>query len=308
MSTTSPAIAISVSGLVKRYGKFEVLRGFDLQIEQGAIHGLVGLNGSGKTTTIECILGLRSRDSGSISVLGYQPERLHDAGGRVVAVFDTPSLHPNLTLRQCLDYASLLCEKPVRSARDVEQLLGIDRFSNFKIRHLSLGNKRRASIAQALLGQPELIILDEPFNGLDAEGVDDVLELITALNRDEATTFLLSSHQLPYLEQICSHIAILHRGEIAVSDRISNLLEQSSHAVLLKTDQQDAALSLIQTRAELNYLSTDQADYLHVEINGMSSAALNQLLVENQIPVAEIILKRASLASLFREITSEEPA
>jgi ABC-type multidrug transport system ATPase subunit len=308
MSISSSACAISISGLVKKYGEFQVLHGLDLQVERGTIHGLVGLNGSGKTTSIECILGLRSRNSGSISVLGHAPEQLYSAGGKVVAVFDTPSLHPNLTLRQCLEHARLLCENPIRSSADVEQLLGVDRFSNFKIKHLSLGNKRRASIAHALLGQPELIILDEPFNGLDAEGVDDVLALITDLNREAGTAFLLSSHQLPYLEQICSHIAILHQGEIAVNDKISNLLTQSSNSVLLKTEEQAAAIALIQSQAELKYLLTDKADYLHVELTTMSSAALNLLLVENQIPVSEIILKRASLANLFREITSEEPA
>lgn len=308
MSTSSHVAALSVSNLNKKYGEFEVINNLDLQIERGSVHGLVGLNGSGKTTTIECILGLQSRNSGSISVLGHAPEQLHKARGKVVAVFDTPSLHPNLTLRQCLNHARLLCETPVRSAQQVELLLGIDRFSDFKIRHLSLGNKRRASIAQALLGQPELIILDEPFNGLDAEGVDDVLALITSLNREAGTTFLLSSHQLPYLEQICSHIAILHRGAIVVSDYITSLLAQSSNTVLLKTELQEKALSLIQNRSELNYLQTDQAGYLHIEIGATSSAALNQFLVEQQIPVSEMIVKRASLANLFREITSEAPA
>jgi ABC-2 type transport system ATP-binding protein len=308
MSTNSGAVALSVSGLNKNYGDFEVIKDLDLQLETGSILGLVGLNGSGKTTSIECLLGLQSRNSGDISLLGHPPEQLHLAGGKVVAVFDTPSLHPNLTVRQCLEHAILLCENPVRSAEDVELLLSIDRFSDFKIRHLSLGNKRRASIAHALVGQPELILLDEPFNGLDAEGVDDVLDLITTLNREEGTTFLLASHQLPYLEQICSHIAILHRGEITVSDRISNLLEQSSNIVLLKTEQQEKTEALIQGRPELKLLFADVAEYLQIELNEMSSAALNQWLVENQIPVTEMILKRASLANLFREITSEGSA
>ena len=137
MSTSSHAAALSVSSLNKKYGEFEVINSLDLQIQQGSIHGLVGLNGSGKTTTLECILGLQSRDGGSISILGHAPERLHGANGRVVAVFDTPSLHPNLTVRQCLNHARLLCESPARSAQQVELLLGIDRFSKFKIKHLS---------------------------------------------------------------------------------------------------------------------------------------------------------------------------
>jgi len=123
---------------------------------------------------------------------------LHSAKGKVVGIFDTPSLHLNLTVRQSLNHAALLVESQSRTPAQVEALLGIEKISNFKVKHLSLGNKRRASIAQALLGSPDLIILDEPFNGLDAGGVDDVLALIKNLNQEEGTSFLLSSHQLPY--------------------------------------------------------------------------------------------------------------
>lgn len=300
--------ALSVTGLNKSYGSFEVVKDLNLQIEQGSIHGLVGLNGSGKTTTIECILGLQSFNAGDIKVLGYGPANLHNANGKLVAIFDSASLHPNLTVRQCLNQARLLCENPVRSAAQVEQLLGIDRFSNFKIKHLSLGNKRRASIAHALLGQPDLIVLDEPFNGLDAEGVDDVLKLITSLNKEEGTAFLLSSHQLPYLEQICSHIAILHKGTIAVSDTVSSLLAHTNTTVLLKTDHPEQAISLITQTDKITLLKQDEANYLHIAIDEMDSATLNRLLVEKQIPVSEMVLKKASLASLFREITSEAQA
>lgn len=300
--------ALSVTGLNKSYGSFEVVKDLNLQIERGSIHGLVGLNGSGKTTTIECILGLQSFNAGDIKVLGYGPANLHNANGKLVAIFDSASLHPNLTVRQCLNQARLLCENPVRSAAQVEQLLGIDRFSNFKIKHLSLGNKRRASIAHALLGQPDLIVLDEPFNGLDAEGVDDVLKLITSLNKEEGTAFLLSSHQLPYLEQICSHIAILHKGTIAVSDTVSSLLAHTNTTVLLKTDHPEQAISLITQTDKVTLLKQDEANYLHIAIDEMDSATLNRLLVEKQIPVSEMVLKKASLASLFREITSEAQA
>jgi ABC-type multidrug transport system ATPase subunit len=297
--------ALSVTGLKKNYGSFTVLDDLNLQIEKGAIHGLVGLNGSGKTTTIECILGLQAFDSGSISALGLAPKQLHLGKGRLVAIFDSPSLHPNLTVRQCLQHALLLCGQPTRSASEVEKLLGIDRFSDFKIKNLSLGNKRRASIAQALLGDPEFIILDEPFNGLDAEGVDDVLELINSLNKNRGTTFLLSSHQLPYLEQICSHIAILHEGKISHSDTISNLLGNTQTTLQIRTNKAEAANNVLADIPGIQIHSSDDDDCVSISIADGNSAFINQTLVENQIPVSELILKRASLAGLFREITSE---
>lgn len=298
--------ALSVAGLNKKYGSFAVLDDLNLQIDKGSIHGLVGLNGSGKTTTIECILGLQEFNSGSITALGYPPPQLHLSKGRLVAVFDSPSLHPNLTVRQCLEHALLLCEKPKRSAEDVETLLSISRFRDFKIKNLSLGNKRRASIAQALLGDPEFIVLDEPFNGLDAEGVDDVLELIRTLNRDQGTTFLLCSHQLPYLEQICSHIAILHKGKICHSNTINNLLGNTQTILQLKTAETEAASKVLEAISGAELIDIDTDGYLNIRIFDTDSIAINQAMVENKIPVAELILKRASLAGLFREITSED--
>ena len=239
-------------------------------------------------------------------MLGQNPRFLHKTQGRVVAVFDTPSLHPNLTVRQCLQHASLLCNQTFRPPREVEQLLGIEQFQNFKIRNLSLGNKRRTSIAQALLGKPELIVLDEPFNGLDAEGVNDVLHLITRLNREESTTFLLSSHQLPYLEQICTDIAILNKGSIAINSDVSSLLKTSGNKLMLKTTAETLAISVLNTIKGAEYRYTDNEGYLHVQIATNESAELNQILVAKQIPVSEMILQRGSLEKLFREITSEE--
>jgi len=298
--------ALSVTGLKKNYGSFAVLDDLNLHIEKGSIHGLVGLNGSGKTTTIECILGLQDFNSGSITALGHSPHQLHLAKGKLVAIFDSPSLYPNLTVRQTMQQALLLCDNPARSAADVEELLGLSRFSAFKIKNLSLGNKRRASIAHALLGDPEFVILDEPFNGLDAEGVDDVLSLIGSLNREHGTTFLLSSHQLPYLEQICSHIAILNRGKIRHSDTISNLLGKTQATLQIMTAETEAASSILKNMPGVELLRIDEQGYLNISGSDCDSATINRTLIENQIPVAELVVKRASLASLFREITSED--
>lgn len=304
MQTSNSDVALAISGLNKKYGDVPVLSDLQLTISRGAIHGLVGLNGSGKTTTIECILGLQHFQSGDIAVLGHKPNRLHEAKGKVVAIFDTPSLHPNLSVRQNLTLAKLLCPAPVRTESEVEKLLGLKRYSQYKIRQLSLGNKRRCAIAQALLGNPELVLLDEPFNGLDAEGVDDVLQLIQQLNRDHGTSFFLCSHQLPYLEQVCSHIAILHKGGIAASGTIADLLGNTVNIALLRTDQSAQAQQMIASLPGVTDEGMDDNGYLRIALGDMSSAALNQHLVSNQIPVSELHLQRASLAGLFRQISS----
>ena len=304
MSTSTSALALSVNGLNKSYGSFEVLKNLTLELKRGAILGLVGLNGSGKTTTIECILGLQEANSGSVSILNHTPQQLHATRGKIVGIFDTPSLHPNLDVRQSLEHAELLSENLVRRPQQVEALLGIEKYSKFKVKNLSLGNKRRASIAQALLGNPELIVLDEPFNGLDAGGVDDVLSLIRQLNKEEGTSFLLSSHQLPYLESICSHIAILHQGEISVSNTVAELLANTSHSILLKTETESAAIQFLQTQDDITIINKNAEGYIQLTTQNLQSSELTRLLVENHIAVNELILQKASLSNLFRSITS----
>ncbi len=305
MKHSDSAPALSISSLHKSYGDFSVIEELSLQVQTGAIHGLVGLNGSGKTTTLECLLGLQRFNSGEIELLGYRPEQIYLSQGRIVAIFDTPSLNPNLTVRQCLLHARLLCANPARGCEEVEALLGIEQFSAFKIKNLSLGNKRRASIAQALLGNPELVILDEPFNGLDAGGVDEVLKLIKQLNRDQGTTFLLSSHQLPYLEQICTHIAILHQGQIQLNDSKENLLKESSTRVSIRTNHAKEARELLASHEGIEILPADSPDQLQVSLQQGDSATINAMLVNAGIPVAELIPHRASLDSLFRHATRE---
>ncbi|MCB1671626.1 MAG: ABC transporter ATP-binding protein [Pseudomonadales bacterium] len=298
---------LKIAGLRKSYGSAQVLNGLDLEVEAHGIHGLVGLNGSGKTTTMECVLGMQRYDSGTVEVLGLAPSRLYRAGGDVVAIFDTPGLHPALTVRQSLEHARLLCKQPQRSCAEVERLLGISSYRDYRIRHLSLGNKRRASIAHALLGDPRLIILDEPFNGLDAEGVNDVLELISRLNRERGTAFLLSSHQLPYLEQVCSHMAILHAGRIAVSDRIGRLFSRDHARILVTCDQPEAATRLI-GESGLGRVESRDHNQLLCELLQGDAAAINTLLVSAGLAVSELQEQRDSLMSLFYRITADQTA
>jgi len=305
MPASDNASILAVSGLTKRYGQHTVVDGLNLEVAPGAIHGLVGLNGSGKTTTLECILGLQRFDGGDIRVLGLAPEQLYRGAGRIVGIFDTPSLNPNLTVRQCLRQAELLCANPRRRPVEVEDLLAIRRFSNYRIKHLSLGNKRRASIAQALIGNPELIILDEPFNGLDAGGVDDVLALIQDLNRQYGTSFLLSSHQLPYLEQVCSHIAVHHKGTIPTSAAVTELLADTGTRILLRAGDEQQARQVLATLPGITIEQRDSAGYLHLATDNVESAQLNRDLVSRNVDVAELLVKRPSLDSLFRELTRD---
>jgi len=302
-----PDAPLRVTQLCKRYGDFEVLKQLNLEVEPGAVHGLVGLNGSGKTTTLECLLGMQAFQSGEVKLLGLNPDQLHKSHGGIVSIFDSPSLHPHLTVRQVLEHASLLCERVVRRPEEVEALLGIGRYSNFRIRTLSLGNRRRASIAQALLGSPRFVILDEPFNGLDAGGVDDMLALIGKLNREEGTSFLLSSHQLPYLEKICSHLSILHKGQIVVSDRVEHLFSAQQSRLQVYCDDVVRACAIVQDIRGVTIEDNSATGILTLQLDNVAPALVNQRLVEKGIMVDELVRERASLTSLFHDITARDP-
>jgi ABC-2 type transport system ATP-binding protein len=314
MNAHSEATAvISLNGISKHFGRVEVLRNLDLNVERGAIHGLVGLNGSGKTTTLECILGLQQFQSGCAKILGLDPNELHRAEGDIVAVFDTPSLHVNLTVRQALSHAALQlptkkhtrgsAAEPNRSVDEMMSLLGLSRYESYKLRSLSLGNRRRTSIAHALLGNPKLVLLDEPFNGLDAGGVDEVLSLITTLNREFGTSFLLSSHQLPYLQSVCTHLSILHGGQIVASGSLGDLLKGSDAKLIVRTpDLASAQALLMQFDGIQGVISENNA--LSITLAGAKPAAVNRALVNAGIEVNELVHVCASVDSLFRELTS----
>lgn len=291
-------------GLRKRYGDVAVLHGVDLELPAAAVFGLVGLNGSGKTTTIECTLGLQGFQEGEVSVLGHGPAELFRLQGDVVAIFDSPSVPPHLTVRQCLEHARLLCPKPRRGCAEVERLLGLESYTRYRIRQLSLGNRRRVSIAQALLGEPRLILLDEPFNGLDAGGVDQVLDLIAQLNRESGASFLLSSHQLPYLERVCSHVAILHKGRIAAAGELQELLDDSGSRVVLHSTQTEFAAQLLKNDSRVTDLERLSSTHLKMRLRRWNSEQLVFFLVANDVPVRELIQQRASLDSFFRELTA----
>jgi ABC-type multidrug transport system ATPase subunit len=301
-SQVDAVLPLRIEGLRKRYGRRQVLRGVDLTVPKGAVYGLVGLNGSGKTTTIRCALGLSHGDGGSVSILGLPAGEIHRTAGRVGAVFDSPCLHPDLTVRRALEHARMLCGPRSMEPAEAEALLGLERWGRVKVRRLSLGNARRASIARALIGRPSLLVLDEPFSGLDAGGVDDVLALVGRLNRSEGTSFLLASHQLPYLEGICTHVAVLHEGRIALDGPLGTILGARRAQLVLRTSEPGRALDLLRARPGVASAGIADDGRLRLEIEGADPAALNRDLVEAGFSVSELLPAPPSLEAAFREV------
>jgi ABC-2 type transport system ATP-binding protein len=205
--------AIRVSGLVKRYGSYEALRGIDFEIGAGEVFGLLGPNGAGKTTTIEILEGYRERDGGEVEVLGQDPQRADRAWReRLGVVLQSSSLYPNLTVRESLRIFGGYYSSS-RDPGEVIELVGLAEKAGSRVRTLSGGQKRRLDLGLALIGNPELVFLDEPTTGFDPGARRAAWETIRGL-RSLGTTILLTTHYLDEAEQLSDRVAVLREGRI----------------------------------------------------------------------------------------------
>lgn len=301
--------ALKVEHLVKRYGSVVILHDVSLEVADHSLFGLLGLNGAGKTTTLACALGLARPTSGRAEVLGVSSREIHRTKGRIGVLFDGSTNYAQLTVRQNLEVALLMSGigGGGRSPADVERLLDLHRVSNRRAKKLSFGMQRRLAIARALLGRPELVIMDEPLSGLDAEGVDQMLALARSLNRDEGVTFILLSHRLHELETIVTAVALIHAGRVVAAGPLDQLLGPQANAVLLRVDRRDEASAVLAASPQVAGVEPDGDGRLRVSLRG-DAAELNHTLVTRGFRVFELTPIRSSLAEFFRQATRGEPS
>lgn len=243
-------LAIETKGLTKRFGHQLAVNSIDLAVPQGSVFGFLGPNGSGKTTTIRMMLGLASASAGSVSVLGLEmPRRLDEALPRVGALVEGPAFYPFLSGAANLhrfDAADRHAVPGTRRARVAEALdrVGLSHAARKKVRAYSLGMKQRLGIANALLSRRELLVLDEPTNGLDPQGTREVRSLVRSLAADGATVFV-SSHLLAEVEQICTHAAIMSAGRLVAQGPLQELRQGGSAQLRLLTPDAGAASGVL---------------------------------------------------------------
>jgi len=250
---TSPSpvgLAIETSGLTKRFGHQAAVDGIDLAVPRGAVYGFLGPNGSGKTTTIRVMLGLAAATSGTVSILGRSmPDRGRDVLPRVGALVEGPAFYPFLSgaanLRR-LDSADRDANPATRAARVADALdrVGLTHAAGKKVRAYSLGMKQRLGIAHALLSPRELLVLDEPTNGLDPQGTREVRALVRSLAADGATVFV-SSHLLAEVEQMCTHAAVMSAGRLVAQGTLDELRAVGRPRVTVRTPDVDVAARVL---------------------------------------------------------------
>lgn len=208
---------LTANGLCKSYGDFQALNGLTMHIPEGAIYGFVGKNGAGKTTLLRLVCGLQTPTSGEYTLYGKKNTDKEIAGARrkMGAVIETPSVYLDMTARENLvQQCRILGVPPPGGVDDILVLAGLEHTGKKKAKHFSLGMRQRLGVAVALVGEPDFLVLDEPSNGLDPEGIIDMRELILRLNRERRITVLISSHILDELSRFATHYGFIDKGRL----------------------------------------------------------------------------------------------
>lgn len=311
---------IEINNLVKKYGDHVAVDHLSLTVEPGKIYGFLGPNGAGKSTTMNIITGYLGATSGEVKINGHdifkQPEEAKKCIGYLP---ELPPLYTDMTVREYMDFAAGLkkLEKSLRN-RYVEEAMettGITDVSNRMIRNLSKGYRQRVGFARAILGYPEIIILDEPTVGLDPKQIIEIRDLIRKLG--EKHTVILSSHILSEISEVCEHVFIISRGKLVASDSTDNLVSLMSGAQEIKlTVRRDAgeAEKLLNMEEEIEKVQltesdSEETDFLICAKNGADvREKVFALMAEHHIPVLEMHTVTKSLEDVFLEITQDNSA
>ena len=296
---------IKVQGLSKSFGALKAVDQLSFEVEAGQVYGFLGQNGSGKSTTIRMLLSLIHPSQGHIEIFG---QSLTDNRSAILeqvgAVIERPDLYPYLTAQEHLTLFAKLRKQNITAAKIEATLaqVGLLSRANDKVQTYSLGMKQRLGIGIALLHDPQLIILDEPTNGLDPQGIADIRQLIKSLSKDQGKTVLVSSHLLSEIEQIASHILIIHQGKKMAEGPTSSLLDPNKTIVQIKTlDDADAKQKLMASAYRSNVL--ERTEGLYLTIPKLEIPALNAFIVASNIELVSLEAKN-SLEDYFLQLTS----
>ena len=292
---------IETANLSKRFGKTLAVDNISFRVEQGQVYGFLGPNGSGKTTTIGMIVGITTPTSGDISLFGgASASELHRARRRIGGTLEQPNFYPYLTGRENLKVVAAIKGHGGKAVESVLKTVDMSERADKEFKRFSLGMKQRLALAAAMLGDPELIILDEPTNGLDPEGMVEIRELILMLAGLGKTIFL-ASHLLTEVERVCSHVAIIKNGRLLKYGTVEEVTS-GVPTYSLRAKDMDGLHAAVSNYPEIRSVER-QHDMLVVDLNNNDPAALNKYLTERGIYLLELYEQERSLEQAFMEVT-----
>ena len=296
---------VETHGLCKRYGKAMRVKHLDLTVPEGAVYGFLGPNGAGKSTTLKMILGLAKPTAGTVSVFGkpMEPHNRIQLLRQIGSLIESPSYYGHLTGEENLRIVQTLRGAPEQNIREVLQIVRLDGQKGKKVAHYSLGMKQRLGLAAALLGFPRLLILDEPTNGLDPAGIQEMRELICSLPKQFGMTVVVSSHLLSEIDQMADTVGIIREGELVFQDTLETLHARSQHQLALRTTDNQAAGELL---GQCGLEARQEGEFLRIPLlEDGDTARLTALLAQRQIGLLRLEERQKSLEDIFLELTGQ---
>ena len=294
---------LSVNNLTKKFGYLTAVQDLSFSIQKGNVYGILGPNGSGKSTTLGIVLNVVNSTNGSFSWFDGNTST-HDALKKVGAIIERPNFYPYMTALQNLKLVCKIKEVPEEKIKDKLELVGLWERKDSKFRTYSLGMKQRLAIASALLNDPEILILDEPTNGLDPQGIHQIRQIIKKIAA-QGTTILLASHLLDEVEKVCSHVVILRKGKKLYSGRVDGMLA-SFGFFELKTENNEALINFLEQHPNFGEIKTENGLITAFLKNEMKSDELNSILFKKGIVLSHLVKRKESLEEQFLTLTENQ--
>jgi ABC-2 type transport system ATP-binding protein len=293
--------AVVLQGLSKSYGAIKAVDGIDLTVPTGMVYGFLGPNGAGKTTTLRMLLGLVRPSAGSISVLGAPPGSAH-ARARIGALIEGPALYPYLSGRDNLRVLAMYGDLPPATVDQALDLVALSSRAGDRYSTYSLGMKQRLGVAAALLKDPELVVLDEPTNGLDPAGIRDMRALVRQLGAS-GRTVLLSSHLMAEVQQICDRVAVIDRGRILAESSVEEL--RGHGELVVAATPSDVACDVIARHPDVTSVTVREGR-LHVDVDPRHVPEIARSLVDAGVALSELRRDERQLEDVFIEMTHHQ--
>ncbi len=294
-------VVLKTYNITKKYGEQLAVDNVNMTIKKGDIYGFIGKNGAGKTTLIRLITGLIHKSSGEIELLGVNEENeLNKARTMVGSLIESPSLYTNMTARENLEVSRLVRNIPGKKCIDeVLELVGLKDVEKKKVKNFSLGMRQRLGIANALMGNPKLLILDEPINGLDPMGIVEIRELLKKINKEKDMTILISSHILSELSELATTYGIISNGKLIEEITAKQLSEKCRQYIDLKVDDTVRAVILLERELGISDYEVLEDSNIKVFSNLDNVGEVNSLLSRSGIIVESISVKGENLEEYF---------
>ena len=296
-------ILLGTRDLTKQFGRQKAVDRVSLHIRKGAIYGFIGRNGAGKTTFLRMISGLAKPDSGEIEMFGYRGKELKEIRSRVGCLIEGPGIYGTMTAAENLEVKCRLTG--IRRKGYVEELLqivGLSQTGRKKAKHFSMGMRQRLGIALALVGEPDLLVQDEPINGLDPQGIAEIRDMVLRLNEERNMTIIISSHILEELSKIATDYGIIHQGVLIKEMTREELMRRCSERIEIQLEEPEKALPVLDAMGFHAYQVADK-NHIHVFERLEESAALNMELAKAVVAVTSLSITSEDLETYFLNLT-----